>query len=40
VPCLAGIPVGHIEKQWTIPLGAMAEVDTGERRLTVTFHES
>jgi muramoyltetrapeptide carboxypeptidase len=40
VPCLAGIPVGHIDKQWTIPLGAMAEVDTGERRLTVTFHES
>jgi muramoyltetrapeptide carboxypeptidase len=40
VPCLAGIPVGHIDRQWTIPLGAMAEVDTAERRLTVTFHES
>jgi muramoyltetrapeptide carboxypeptidase len=40
VPCLAGVPVGHIDRQWTIPLGAMADVDTGERRLTVTFHET
>ncbi|HEY1951684.1 MAG TPA: LD-carboxypeptidase [Gemmatimonadaceae bacterium] len=40
VPCLAGVPVGHIDQQWTIPLGAMAEVDTRERRLTVTFPES
>jgi muramoyltetrapeptide carboxypeptidase len=40
VPCLAGIPVGHIDRQWTIPLGCVAELDTKERRLTVTFPES
>ena len=27
VPAVAGIPLGHIEDQWTIPLGAMAELD-------------
>ena len=35
VPCLAGIPVGHIEEQWTLPLGATAELDADARRLTV-----
>jgi muramoyltetrapeptide carboxypeptidase len=28
VPCLAGAPFGHIHDQWTIPLGAVAELDT------------
>jgi muramoyltetrapeptide carboxypeptidase len=27
VPAIAGIPLGHIEEQWTIPLGAIAELD-------------
>ena len=27
VPCLAGVPVGHIDDQWTVPLGRLAEVD-------------
>ncbi len=40
VPCLAGIPVGHIAEQWTIPLGATAKLDTSERRLTVTSYKS
>jgi muramoyltetrapeptide carboxypeptidase len=35
IPCLAGVPVGHIDDQWTLPLGAMAEVDVAERRLSV-----
>jgi muramoyltetrapeptide carboxypeptidase len=35
IPCLAGVPVGHIADQWTLPLGAMAEVDIGERRLRI-----
>jgi muramoyltetrapeptide carboxypeptidase len=35
VPCLAGIPMGHIPEQWTIPLGAMGRLDTGARTLTV-----
>jgi muramoyltetrapeptide carboxypeptidase len=40
VPCLAGIPVGHIDEQWTIPLGAMAKLDTSNRSLTVTSYTS
>ena len=35
VPCVAGIPVGHIADQWTIPLGARAELDAAAGRLTV-----
>ena len=40
VPCLAGIPVGHIDEQWTIPLGAMATLDTSTRALNVTSYAS
>jgi len=40
VPCLAGIPIGHIAEQWTIPLGAMAKLDTAKRALTVTSYKS
>jgi muramoyltetrapeptide carboxypeptidase len=40
VPCLAGIPVGHIAEQWTIPLGAMAKLDTAARSLAVTSYSS
>ncbi|MGI8400096.1 MAG: S66 peptidase family protein [Gemmatimonadaceae bacterium] len=40
IPCLAGIPSGHIAEQWTIPLGAMARVDTAARSLTVTSYTS
>jgi muramoyltetrapeptide carboxypeptidase len=35
IPCVAGIPVGHIPDQWTLPLGAMAELDVDARRLAV-----
>jgi muramoyltetrapeptide carboxypeptidase len=35
VPCLAGIPIGHIPDQWTIPLGAMAELDADAKTLIV-----
>ena len=27
VPAVAGIPLGHIGDQWTLPLGARAELD-------------
>lgn len=37
IPCLAGIPLGHIADQWTIPLGAQATLDTGERALHVNL---
>jgi muramoyltetrapeptide carboxypeptidase len=35
VPCIAGIPVGHVPDQWTLPLGAAAELDVDARRLSV-----
>ncbi|HJU64482.1 MAG TPA: LD-carboxypeptidase [Gemmatimonadaceae bacterium] len=35
VPCLAGVPVGHVGEQWTLPLGALAELDAGTRTLAV-----
>ncbi len=35
VPCIAGIPMGHISDQWTVPLGAVAELDVDARRLSV-----
>ena len=35
VPCLAGVPVGHIDDQWTLPLGAAAELDVDARSLSV-----
>lgn len=27
IPCIANIPIGHIDDQWTVPLGAFAELD-------------
>lgn len=35
VPALYGIPVGHIDQQWTIPLGAGATLDAEARTLQV-----
>ena len=35
VPCLAGIPLGHIADQWTFPLGAMAVLDADAKSLIV-----
>jgi muramoyltetrapeptide carboxypeptidase len=35
VPCVAGAPIGHIADQWTIPLGADAELDANERTLRI-----
>ena len=35
IPCLAGAPFGHIADQWTIPLGAIAELDTDAQTLRV-----
>ena len=35
VPCIAGVPVGHIDDQWTLPLGAMAELDADARALRI-----
>jgi muramoyltetrapeptide carboxypeptidase len=35
VPALCGAPVGHIDDQWTLPLGAPASLDTDRRTLVV-----
>ena len=37
VPAIAGAPLGHIDHQWTIPLGAPAELDAGAGTLHVAM---
>ena len=37
VPAIAGIPLGHIDDQWTIPLGAIAELDADRLTLHVAL---
>lgn len=29
IPCVRGVPIGHIDDQWTVPLGSVAELDAG-----------
>jgi muramoyltetrapeptide carboxypeptidase len=38
VPCIAGVPMGHVDDQWTIPLGAIALLDADA--LTLNVEES
>ena len=35
VPCIARIPLGHIDDQWTIPLGRTAVLDADSKTLTI-----
>lgn len=35
IPCITGIPMGHLDDQWTIPLGLTATLDSDARALTV-----
>ena len=35
VPAIAGAPIGHVDDQWTIPLGAVAELDADAGTLHV-----
>ncbi|MBA3671678.1 MAG: LD-carboxypeptidase, partial [Gemmatimonadaceae bacterium] len=37
VPAIAGIPMGHVDDQWTLPLGAHAELDADSGTLHVTL---
>jgi muramoyltetrapeptide carboxypeptidase len=37
VPAIAGIPMGHVDDQWTFPLGAHAELDADACTLRVTL---
>jgi muramoyltetrapeptide carboxypeptidase len=34
IPCVRGVPIGHIDDQWTVPLGSMAEFDAGTGALS------
>ena len=38
VPAVAGIPLGHVDHQWTVPLGARAELDADGCSLRVLPH--
>ncbi len=33
IPCIAGLPIGHISQQWTVPLGALSTLDTKNSRM-------
>lgn len=35
IPCVAGLPIGHIDDLWTLPLGASATLDATGLTLTV-----
>lgn len=35
VPCITGAPIGHIDDQWTLPVGARARLDADARTLNV-----
>ncbi|MBL0939121.1 MAG: LD-carboxypeptidase [Gemmatimonadaceae bacterium] len=35
VPALLGVPIGHIEDQWTLPFGALATLDADARTLAI-----
>jgi muramoyltetrapeptide carboxypeptidase len=41
VPCVAGVPLGHIEDQWTVPLGALGrlDADTSEQHVYLSTAE-
>jgi muramoyltetrapeptide carboxypeptidase len=39
VPCVAGLPIGHVDEQWTLPLGALAMLDADALSLTFTLGE-
>jgi muramoyltetrapeptide carboxypeptidase len=35
IPCISGVPIGHLADQWTVPLGAEAELDADACELKV-----
>lgn len=36
VPAIADLPIGHIEHNWTVPLGVRAELDADHAKLIIT----
>jgi muramoyltetrapeptide carboxypeptidase len=39
VPCVSNLPIGHVDEQWTIPLGASATLDADTGTLTILSGE-
>jgi muramoyltetrapeptide carboxypeptidase len=39
IPCFAGAPIGHIDDQWTVPFGALAEMDATLGSLNVVLRD-
>lgn len=39
IPCIAGAPIGHVEEQWTLPLGREAEMIAEDGVVTVRVLE-
>jgi muramoyltetrapeptide carboxypeptidase len=37
VPAIMGVPVGHIDNQWSLPCGARAELDADGKSLTILW---
>jgi muramoyltetrapeptide carboxypeptidase len=37
IPSIMGVPVGHIDNQWSLPCGANAELDADQKVLTVNW---
>jgi len=35
IPCVAGLPIGHVDDQWTLPLGSLATLDADTLTLTI-----
>ena len=35
IPVAHGFPIGHVQEQWTLPIGVMAELDATEGELTL-----
>jgi muramoyltetrapeptide carboxypeptidase len=35
VPCVANFPIGHVDDQATLPLGAVAELDADSKTLVI-----
>jgi len=40
VPCVAGVPIGHIDEQWTVPLGRVGELIAEEHEVVVSIGAS
>ena len=34
-PAISGVPIGHIDEQWVLPIGLDAELDAGAHALTI-----